>query len=124
MYHALMADLGGRDDPDDLQAGVLHCQPLPELIHIFRVPYFAGKRSINQDNIVIIQRLHGNINDSLIFIIANIGFKKVGTPVAFLTCHIENAVRQDDQGIFVQIDDVLQIFCQLFRDVGFPACRR
>ena len=112
--HPLMADFGISHDPDNNK----FCSFVTELgaktLQSFFVVDFFGERGVDQYNIIVFQRFNANVNNSFIFIVPDILFEELRTSVYRLVCGRKYPVGQRDQGIFVKIDNMFQIFCKLF----------
>ena len=56
-----------------------------ERLHIGGVAHLAAERGVDQNGVVIVQRLKSKREDDLVFIVPDIGFKEVGAAVVGLS---------------------------------------
>ena len=88
-----MADFRAGDHPDNDKLCVFCTEFCPETFQCFLIVNFLGERGIDQDDIVIFQCLHTDINNGFVFIISDILFKKVRTSVDLFAGDCKYTVR-------------------------------
>ena len=71
------------------------------------VAHLLGERRIDQDNIVVVQCLHGQGQDAVILIIADVLLEKRAAAVIRLPGNLEDLLGEDDERVLVEVDNVL-----------------
>ena len=74
--HPFSANLQIRMHPNHLKPGAHLRQPSTHLLQPYRIAHLTGKGRINEHAVVEFQRLKGDLEDCVIFIIAYILLKK------------------------------------------------
>ena len=119
--HALVADLRVGIDPDDHELGLLFGQLFAQGGNVGVVADLLRKGGVDQHDIVVQQRFHRQVQDDLIFKVADILFKKDAAAVIRLVSHRKDLLGQRDQRVLVQIHDMLERPRQLAGDERFAA---
>ena len=122
--HALVAHFGVSIYPNHNQLRLLLFQLGTQGGNIIKVTDLLRKGGVNQHNIIVLQRFHSKVQNHTIFQVTDIFFKKDAAAVIRLVRHRKDLLGQRDQGILIQIDNVVQRFCQLLGNKGFSAGRR
>ena len=71
------------------------------------VAHLLGERRIDQDNIVVVQCLHGQGQNAVILIIADVLLEKRAAAVIRLPGNLEDLLGEDDERVLVEVDNVL-----------------
>ena len=119
-----MAHFGVSIYPNHNQLRLLLFQLGTQGGNIVKVTDLLRKGGVNQHNIIVLQRFHSKVQNHTIFQVTDIFFKKDAAAVIRLVRHRKDLLGQRDQGILIQIDNVVQRFCQLLGNKGFSAGRR
>lgn len=85
-----------------------------EVFQELLIMHFACEWCVDQHNIVILECFQSEIDRYFIFIIADILLEEIRTAVDFLSARFENAVRQRNDRILVEINKVFQLLGELF----------
>lgn len=105
--HSLVDDLGRGFDPDDGQRRALGGQLGLQVCDKGVVAHLLGERRVDQDNIVVVQCLHGQGQNAVILIIADVLLEKRAAAVIRLPGNLEDLLGEDDERILVEVDNVL-----------------
>lgn len=119
--HALMHDIRGGLDPDHGQSRTLFSQFSLEVCDKSVVAHLLGEGRIDQHKVVIIQCLQRKGQNAVVLIIADILLKKGAAAVIRLPGNLEDLFGQYDQGVLIQIDDIVQLLCQRLGNIGLAA---
>ena len=114
--HPLMHDLRRRFDPDDSQRRALFGQLGLQVGHERIVAHLLRERCVDEHDVVVVQRLHRQRQHAVILVIADVLLEEVAAAVIGLPGNLEDLLRQDDQGVLVEIDNVMQFFRQRLGD--------
>lgn len=106
--HPLVTDLRICLHPDHKQVGTLISQFLPEIRHILGISDLLGEGSVDQDFVLILESLKGQIKHSIILVVSDVLLKEVRTAVALLTGDFEDLVGKHYQRVLVKIHNMIK----------------
>ena len=88
--HTLVADLRICFDPDNFKHCALFRKASLEVIDIFLVADLSCERSIDKNDVSIVESLECEVENCIILIITDILLKEIGASVVFLICNNED----------------------------------
>jgi hypothetical protein len=117
-----MDGLDRADHPNNRQVGVIFFLELfAEGLQYRRIMDFFGKRGVDQNDIVVFEGIERHVQNDLVFDVAEV-FSKKGPSRSFGSlATLKATFDKRHQGVFIEIDDVLEVLRQLHADVGFAA---
>ena len=86
-------------------------EPFLQVGYIFLVPYFGCKRRVQNNSVVILNRLESDGQNRFVLKVSYLPFKERGTAIIRLFSHFKYSFRQRDKAVFIEIYRPVQLRC-------------